>query len=172
MSMSGFVFRRDDRWFGGAADLNAPWLDLAESRLRELVDYQGGSVPTEVAELLVPECREELRLRLWSRLRSEDLVPVPGGCEVPWSGCPDHGDLMEGRAASSGWWCSDPGHRFGVDVFGRLRHCQRPAIAVLSGLEGARTLAVCEGHRYSEVELASYGGEPVTVTDLGSGRAA
>ncbi|MBF6131146.1 hypothetical protein [Nocardia brasiliensis] len=146
--------------------LGARWLDVAEQRLRDLVEVEQAPLPPNVAGLLDPGGRALLRLSLLAQLSPQDLEPVPGGCEIPWSGCPEHGDMLSHRGIVPGWYCDVPGHElYGQDTtFHRVRHCRQPAVAVLSadGLE----LAVCAGHLHSELELGSFGGEVFTVTAI------
>ncbi|MET8871701.1 hypothetical protein [Nocardia sp. NPDC004604] len=146
--------------------LGARWLDEAEHRLRELVEVEQAPVPPNVAGLLAEDNRALLRLALLAQLTPADLEPVPGGCEIPWSGCPEHGDVLSHRGIVPGWYCDAEGHdRYGEDTtFHRLRHCHQPAVAVLS-CDG-EALAVCRGHLNSELERGSYGGEVFTVTDI------
>jgi len=39
---------------GMVPDLDAPWLDIAEDRLRDLLDFQQAALPPALAELLDP----------------------------------------------------------------------------------------------------------------------
>ncbi|GAB2540921.1 hypothetical protein [Nocardia heshunensis] len=149
-------------------NLDAPWLDVAEQRLRDLLDDEQPTLPPELAELLASGDRDRLRLQLWTHLRAEHLDAVTGGCEMPWTGCPDHGDLLEHGVIAGRWRCTMPGHDFTLEsTFARLRHCQRPAVAVLVGEPGeSEGLPVCAGHAYSERDRASHGGDAVYVTPL------
>ncbi|MCC3329466.1 hypothetical protein [Nocardia abscessus] len=146
--------------------LGARWLDVAEGRLHELGQIEQAPVPPNVAGLLDPDGRALLRLALLAQLTPEDLEPVPGGCEIPWSGCPEHGDTLSHRGIVPGWYCDAQGHElYGQDTtFHRLRHCQQPAVAVLS-CDGY-AVAVCAGHLHSELERGSCGGEVFTVTAI------
>ncbi|WP_024802314.1 hypothetical protein [Nocardia sp. BMG51109] len=141
------------------------WLDEAEYRLRELIEVEQAPVPENVAGLLDPGHRVLLRLALLAQLTPADLEPVPGGCEIPWSGCPEHGDVLSHRGIVPGWYCEADRHlSYGTDTtFHRLRHCHQPAVAVL-GMDG-HTLEVCRGHLKSELERGSYG-EVFTVADI------
>ncbi|BAW05823.1 hypothetical protein [Nocardia seriolae] len=146
--------------------LGAKWLDVAEARLHELVALEQVPVPPNVAGLLEPGGRALLRLALLAQLNAADLDPVPGGCEIPWSGCPEHGDMLSHRGIVPGWYCDAAGHeRYGQDTtFHRLRHCQQPAAAVLHA--DGYALAVCSAHLHSELERGSCGGEAFTVTAI------
>ncbi len=148
--------------------LGAGWLDVAEQRLHELAEVEHAYMPPHVAGLLAEDGRTVLRLSLLLELTAEDLEPVPGGCEIPWTGCPEHGDTLALRGIEPGWYCEgDPESRdhYGQDTtFGRLRHCRQPAVAVLHA--DGHELAVCSGHRSSEMERGSEIGEVFTVTDI------
>lgn len=126
-----FVADGDGDSHGLVPNLDTPWLDIAEQRLHELLDGEEVTLPPEMAGLLDPGQRDQLRTRLWATLRAEHLDPVPGVCAMPWTGCPEHGDLMEHSRIVPGWSCTMPGHDFTIeDTLERLRHCPRPAIAV------------------------------------------
>ncbi|MBH0778738.1 hypothetical protein [Nocardia bovistercoris] len=154
-------------------ELGARWLDVAEYRLREMVELEGerAPVPLNVAELLAPQRRDTLRLALLAQLTPADLEPVPGGCGVPWSGCPEHGDMLSHRGIVPGWYCDAEGHeRYGEDTtFHRLRHCHEPAAAVLA-MEGSE-LPVCAGHLRSELVHGEVGA-PFAVIEFTGQRAA
>ncbi len=146
--------------------LGARWLDIAEHRLHELVSVEQAELPPSVAELLAPENRALLRLALLHQLTPADLEPVPGGCQIPWTGCPDHGDVLSHRVTVPGWYCDAPGHEmYGEDTtLLRVRHCHQPAVAVLSA--PGHALPVCRAHLSSELEISADCGEPFTVIDL------
>ncbi|MFI7003632.1 hypothetical protein [Nocardia sp. NPDC050175] len=138
------------------------WLDRAELRLRELVSVHDCPPPDLVRLLGGPV--DELQAVLQEALRPAFLKALPGRCEVPWQGCPRHGDLLEFQ--SLGWGCTVEGCWFGIDDrLTRLRHCRRRPVAVL-GEPGPYTLAVCAGHLYSEWELGQCG-MPFTVRLIG-----
>jgi hypothetical protein len=135
------------------------WLDLAESRLRELVSVQE-CPPPELVRLRGGPVGE-----LQAVLRPAMVKGWPGRCEVPWQGCPRHGDLLEFRG--SGWGCPVDGCWFDIgDRLTRLRHCRRRPVAVL-GEPGPHTLAVCAGHLFSEWQQGECG-MPFTVRLIGT----
>lgn len=151
--------------------LGARWLDVAELRLRKLVEFEQQPVPPNVEELLTPDGRAMLRLALLAQLTPDDLEPVPGGCEIPWSGCREHADMLTHRWLVPGWYCDGDERDHGEDTtFHRLRHCHEKAVAVLSA--DGHSLAVCTGHRNSELERGSYGGEVFDVIDIDQDAAA
>lgn len=144
------------------------WLDATEDYLRELVAALDAPVPPYLADALAPEGRDGLRAALRAQVGPDRAAGVAGGCEWPWQGCPDHGDALELRPLAPGWRCTVEGCGFVLEsVVSRMRHCRRPAVAVLTG-DPADTdgLAVCAGHRDGEVDAASFGGDRVWVRSL------
>ncbi|MBF6066061.1 hypothetical protein IU500_33910 [Nocardia terpenica] len=151
--------------FSGHGAQSVSWLEVAEFRLRELVDVQGCRPPRELEAMLAGPV-DELHALLRARLRPALLTGRPGRCELPWLGCPRHGDLLGYRG--HGWGCTVSGCGFTLsDVFARLRHCRRRAVAVLGEVDGSHTLAVCSGHLVSEWQLGDCG-LPFTVRRIGT----
>ncbi|WP_405164973.1 hypothetical protein OG203_07625 [Nocardia sp. NBC_01499] len=144
------------------------WLESAELRLRELVELQDGPPPRELAVLLGGSI-DELHTALRAVLRPAMVKARAGRCGLPWLGCPRHGDLLAYRG--SGWGCTVEGCRFEIaDTLARLRHCRRRTVAVLGEPHpgpNPYTLAVCEGHLFSEWHNGECG-MPFTVRRVGT----
>jgi hypothetical protein len=148
----------------------ADWVDVLEQRMWELCPDLG--CPPEGRWR---RFRWALRYRLPLRVRirtelTEWMVwgqpQLPHECEIPWNGCPRHGDLLELAGMKHGWRCSAEECDYTLRTTHRLLDCGQRAIAALSDADDSHRLLVCEGHLHSEAEGFSYGGEPVTVTYL------
>jgi len=150
--------------------VSANWPDVVEDNVKTLLPDWDWTTRSPMWRAGLWLWRRLLRRHIRAQLSPEALEAVPGGCAMPWGGCPEHGDLLEYAGFANGWVCPDCGYT--VQTVSRLAHCARTAVAVLTDTDGGTPLPVCDGHLRSEVDDASYGGEPVTVTYLDPRRAA
>jgi|GEM_PF-6324935 len=146
------------------------WLDTAENHLRDLAAEQDPPVPPHLADLLTPHGRDKLRTLLRSQVGPDHATGGTDRCEIPWQGCPRHGDALAPRSLVEGWRCTVEGCGFTTDTaVSRMQHCDRPAVAMLTGEPDAPDgLAVCAAHLESETDRASYGGDAMYVRPLGT----
>ncbi|MFF3568254.1 hypothetical protein [Nocardia jiangxiensis] len=155
---------------GDARSVRSRLVDVAEERLRLLVPGLDRVRPGPAGRVADALTRRWLRTLIGVHLTDFDITPtwrLPFLCGVERQGCPRHGDLLEFAGWRHGWRCPVDGCGYIMtNVVMRAMHCQQLAVAVLTDADGVYELPVCEGHLRSEVENASYGGEPFTVIML------
>lgn len=152
----------------GAWTPDDSWLDAAENHLRDLTAEQDAPVPSYLSDLLAPNGRDGLRALLRSQVGPDRVSGAAGSCEMPWQGCPRHGDALAPRPLVAGWRCTVQGCEFATDsAVSLMQHCDRPAVAMLAADPDAPDgFAVCDGHLRSETDRASYGGDAMYTLPL------